>query len=241
MPLLIGGATTSRVHTAVKIAPHYSGPTVYVPDASRAVGVTTSLLSPEQRDALRGRGRRRLREDPRAARQEEGPAAHFARRRRVRMPSRPDWTRYTPPVPTFLGRCGRSATRSRPLVAATHRLGAVLPGVGACRSVPRDPRRSGRRRIGAHGLFAGGQAMLKRVVEGRWLTAHGVVGFWPANARRRRHRAVAGERAHRRARSYWHDLRQQNPRPPGQAEPTPRRFRRARPARAWPTTSARLR
>ena len=78
LPLLIGGATTSRVHTAVKIAPHYSGPTVYVPDASRAVGVTTSLLSAEQRAALCGRGRGRLRQG----------SASSMRRRRARSSSR---------------------------------------------------------------------------------------------------------------------------------------------------------
>ena len=79
-PLLIGGATTSRVHTAVKIAPNYGGVTVYVPDASRAVGVASNLLSDELQRALRRRGRGRLREDPRAARRQEGADARLARR-----------------------------------------------------------------------------------------------------------------------------------------------------------------
>ena len=80
-PLLIGGATTSRVHTAVKIAPNYAGVTVYVPDASRAVGVASNLLSDELQERVRRRGRRRLREDPRAARGQEGPGADSARGR----------------------------------------------------------------------------------------------------------------------------------------------------------------
>ena len=73
-PLLIGGATTSRVHTAVKIAPNYAGVTVYVPDASRAVGVASNLLSDELQDRLCRRGRRRLRQE----------SARSTRRRRAR-------------------------------------------------------------------------------------------------------------------------------------------------------------
>src|SRR4029450_5979579 len=97
-PLLIGGATTSRVHTAVKIAPNYNGITVYVPDASRAVGVASNLVS----------------DDLRAAYVEEIPAAHEKIRAQhagkkgptvipiatARANSfKPDWTRYAPPVP----------------------------------------------------------------------------------------------------------------------------------------------
>ena len=80
-PLLIGGATTSRVHTAVKIAPNYAGVTVYVPDASRAVGVASNLLSDDLQGSVRRRGRRRLREGPRAARGQEGAGADLARGR----------------------------------------------------------------------------------------------------------------------------------------------------------------
>jgi 5-methyltetrahydrofolate--homocysteine methyltransferase len=102
IPLLIGGATTSRVHTAVKIAPHYSGPVIYVPDASRAVGVCSNLLSDTLRDAyvqevaddyakaraiFEGRGEARLL-----------PIAE-AREQRHRI----DWARYTPPTPAWTG------------------------------------------------------------------------------------------------------------------------------------------
>jgi cobalamin-dependent methionine synthase I len=105
VPLLIGGATTSRAHTAIKIAPHYDQPVVYVPDASRAVGVVTALLSEGQSEALQGRGRRRLREDPRPARQQEGrhTGERWPRPRAQRLPHRlePD-----PPAATGLHQAG---------------------------------------------------------------------------------------------------------------------------------------
>ena len=143
-PLLIGGATTSRVHTAVKIAPNYGGLTVYVPDASRAVGVASNLLSDELKRRVRRGGRRRLREDPRAARGQEGPGADFARRRaRQRVQGRLGALRAAgadgarpPRIPQ------RRPRRARDV----HRLGAVLPGVGAVRPVSGDPRRPRRRR-----------------------------------------------------------------------------------------------
>ncbi|MGH8801389.1 MAG: B12-binding domain-containing protein, partial [Casimicrobiaceae bacterium] len=104
LPLLIGGATTSRVHTAVKIAPNYrSGPTVYVPDASRAVGVVTSLLSSEQRDRYVAevaedyatiRAQHAAKRGPKLITLAAARANAFA----------PEWSRYLPTVPTFLGR-----------------------------------------------------------------------------------------------------------------------------------------
>ena len=103
IPLLIGGATTSRVHTAVKIAPKYSGPVVYVPDASRSVGVCTSLLSPELRAAYVAENRAdydRIRTQHAA---KKGPAlVTLAAARANRPPT--DWAAYAPPVPTALGR-----------------------------------------------------------------------------------------------------------------------------------------
>ena len=147
-PLLIGGATTSRVHTAVKIAPHYDGP-----DRLRARRVARRRRHHQPGLAraarpLRGGDRRRLREDPRPARAEEGPGADRPRRgARERVPDR-----LVPP-------CARGADVPRPARAAqrrpvaagpVHRLGPVLPGLGAGRPVPGDPRRSGGRRGGAH-------------------------------------------------------------------------------------------
>src|SRR6185436_1037583 len=102
IPLLIGGATTSRVHTAVKIAPHYRHPVVHVLDASRAVGVAGQLKSPEMRDALAAKNREaqeRLRAEHRLKRDQPLLPVDAARRRRTLF----DWKAYAPPRPSFLG------------------------------------------------------------------------------------------------------------------------------------------
>jgi 5-methyltetrahydrofolate--homocysteine methyltransferase len=103
IPLLIGGATTSRVHTAVKIAPHYEGPVVYVPDASRAVGVCSDLLSDERaaqyRDELVA-DYARVREQH--ANRKQVPLVTLAAARANKTPL--DWAAYTPPAPKFIGR-----------------------------------------------------------------------------------------------------------------------------------------
>jgi 5-methyltetrahydrofolate--homocysteine methyltransferase len=102
IPLLIGGATTSRVHTAVKIAPHYDGPVVYVPDASRSVSVAQSLLGDEQRGELHRRAQRRLRQGaPQHANKKPRRCGRWPRPRQqdadrlVRLPAA---------VPAFIGR-----------------------------------------------------------------------------------------------------------------------------------------
>ena len=102
-PLLIGGATCSRVHTAVKIAPNYSGPVVYVPDASRAVGVCSDLLSEERAPQYIAELKAdydRVREQH--ANKKATPLVTLAEARANRTPL--DWTTYTPPAPKFLGR-----------------------------------------------------------------------------------------------------------------------------------------
>jgi len=211
MPLLIGGATTSRVHTAVKIAPHYRGPTVYVPDASRAVGVTTSLLSQDQRDTFV----REVAADYEKIREQharkKGPQLVALAEARANA-FRTDRARYVPPVPTFLG---RREFRNVDL-------GEIAPMIdwgpffqawelsGAYPAILQDDV------VGesARQLLDEGRAMLKRMVDERWLTANGVAGFWPANARdedivlwRDESRDVPA--------LVWYGLRQQNARPPG--------------------------
>jgi 5-methyltetrahydrofolate--homocysteine methyltransferase len=211
LPLLIGGATTSRVHTAVKIAPNYPGPTVYVPDASRAVGVTTSLLSPEQRDAYAAEvaaDYEKIRVQHAA---KKGPTLIALAAARANA-YRPDWTRYAPPAPTLLG--------LRPLRNVD--LALLAPFIdwgpffqtwelaGAYPAILDDPVVG----AAARTLHDEGRAMLKRIVEGRWLTAHGVAGFWPANA-------VGDDivlwasTARDTPALVWHNLRQQNARPEG--------------------------
>src|SRR5690606_15449632 len=102
MPLLIGGATTSRVHTAVKIAPNYEGPVIYVPDASRSVGVATSLVSDQAQEYLDGIAQEYEQVRTRHANRKATPLISLAEARAGKPAI--DWSSYTPPRPKFLGR-----------------------------------------------------------------------------------------------------------------------------------------
>jgi 5-methyltetrahydrofolate--homocysteine methyltransferase len=185
IPLLIGGATTSRVHTAVKIAPHYSGPVIYVPDASRSVPVAQSLLSPEQRDEFLEKlavEYERVRAQHASKKGPELIPLEQARANRTRI----DWLHggadggpYRPPKPKFTG---RREFRNFDLaeLAAFIDWGPFFQTWdlhGAYPALLDDPV------VGesARKVFADGQAMLRRIVEGRWLTANGVLAFLPAN------------------------------------------------------------
>jgi 5-methyltetrahydrofolate--homocysteine methyltransferase len=180
IPLLIGGATTSRTHTAVKIAPAYSGPVVHVHDASRAVGVAGSLVQPDRRDAfVAGIAAEyeeiRLERAGRRAR-EQRLTIDQARANRVPI----DWSAITPPRPTFLG----------PRTFAEYPLEELVPYVdwtpffatwelrGSYPAILDDPRLG----AAARDLHRDAVAMLERIVREKLLTANAVVGFWPANA-----------------------------------------------------------
>ncbi|TSE33888.1 Methionine synthase [Tepidimonas fonticaldi] len=177
VPLLIGGATTSRVHTAVKIAPNYSGPVVYVPDASRSVGVAQALLG-EQRDAYVAEVRADC-ERVRALHAAKKPVVLWplAKARANRTPVA--WDQWRPVRPGFLG---RRVFRQYDLgeiaryidwgpFFQTWDLAGPYPAILDDEVVGEQARK----------VFADAQAMLKRIVEGRWLTANAVVGFWPAS------------------------------------------------------------
>ncbi len=180
LPLLIGGATTSRVHTAVKIAPNYSGPTVHVLDASRAVGVASSLIS----DTLKGdfvagvaTEYQDIR-DKRAGSSKEDRLLPLAEARANAY--RADWTARRPEKPTFTGLKSFDGYDLAELTRyidwtpffRTWELAGNYP------RILQDPV------VGeaATQLFADAQAMLQRIVGERWLTARAVIGFWPANA-----------------------------------------------------------
>ncbi len=145
IPLLIGGATTSRVHTAVKIHPRYSArPTVYVNDASRAVGVVGALLSPQTRESY-------VETDPRRISQGRGRASRAANSTRARLPlaSGPR-QRDEDRLERLSRRRGRSFLGARVIevvrsrrARALHRLDAVLPDLGAEGPLSRDPRGRG--------------------------------------------------------------------------------------------------
>ncbi len=179
LPLLIGGATTSKAHTAVKIAPNYGGPVVYVADASRAVGVVSSLLSDTQREGYATSTRAeydRIREDY-LGRQEATDRYPIQEARA--LPAPVDWSDYQPPVPRVPG----ITTLDVPLTALMDRIDwtpffQTWELSGTYPKILQDPV------VGetARSLWADAQEMLHRLVEEQWLTARAVIGLWPANS-----------------------------------------------------------
>jgi 5-methyltetrahydrofolate--homocysteine methyltransferase len=178
IPLLIGGATTSRVHTAVKIAPNYEGPVVYVPDASRSVGVCADLLS-DQRAAKFIADLTSDYEKVRAlhAAKKPVPMVTLQQARANKTPI--DWSVYVPPRPKFIG---RRVFRNQDLseIAACIDWGPFFQTwdlAGKWPEILRDEV------VGAEAtrVLSDGKRMLQRLIEGRWLQAHGVIGLWPAN------------------------------------------------------------
>ena len=177
-PLLIGGATCSRVHTAVKIAPNFSGPVVYVPDASRAVGVCSDLLSEERAPQYIAELKAdydRVREQH--ANKKATPLVTLAEARANKTPL--DWATYTPPAPKFLGRREFRNQDLAELAACidwapffqTWDLAGKYPDILTDEVVGEQATR----------VLADGRRMLQRLIDGRWLQASGVMGFWPAN------------------------------------------------------------
>ncbi len=179
MPLLIGGATTSRAHTAVKIAHNYDGPVVYVPDASRSVSVAQSLLTPEQRDAYIAEiaaDYERIREQH--ANKKAVPMLTLAEARANKM--KLEFTgKFAPVKPKFIG---RRVFKNVDLATIaqyidwgpffqTWDLAGPYPAILKDEVVGEA----------ATKVFAEGQALLKKVIEGRWLQANGVIALLPAN------------------------------------------------------------
>ncbi|WP_411037196.1 methionine synthase [Shinella sp. BYT-45] len=179
IPLLIGGATTSRVHTAVKIHPRYSqGQAVYVTDASRAVGVVGSLLSPDQKpgyvETLKAEYRKVA--DAHARSEAEKQRLPIAKARENAF--RADWSAYEPRTPSFLGtrvfQDWDLAELARYIdwtpFFQTWELKGVYPKI-------LDDEKQG---PAARQLFADAQAMLEKIIAEKWFTPKAVVGFWPA-------------------------------------------------------------
>ena len=179
LPLLIGGATTSRAHTAVKIAPHYDGPVVHVLDASRAAGVVSALLSPEQKpaflDALRTENER-IRQSH-AARSDEKKqlTLEAARANRTTV----EWSKGAPPQPAFLGvrKVEPSLEELTPFIDwspffHTWELRGRYPAIFDDPQVGEQARE----------LFDDAQQLLAQIVAEKQFQARGVHAFWPANA-----------------------------------------------------------
>jgi 5-methyltetrahydrofolate--homocysteine methyltransferase len=205
-PLLIGGATTSRTHTAVKIEPGYTrGPTVYVTDASRAVGVVSGLLS----ETERGRNVEETRAEYVRIRETYGrgqarPRATLAEARKNKFAV--DWSAFEPTRPSFLGVRSFPAYDLRELAEHID----WTPFFASWQLVGRFPDILEDEIVGeaARSLYADARLMLEHIISEKWFEARGVVGFWPANAQGDDIVLWADEgRAEERAR--LHTLRQQ--------------------------------
>jgi 5-methyltetrahydrofolate--homocysteine methyltransferase len=180
MPLLIGGATTSPAHTAVKIEPNYEGPVIYVKDASRSVGVAQALVETATRENLvrKTREENRRRRDRHAGKDRLVPqlSLHDARKNKHRC----DWNAYRPPRPQFTG------TRVLPDVDLETLRDYVdwMPFFNAWEFHGKYPQILSDATVGAaaRSLFADASAMLDRVISEKWLQARAVFGFFPANS-----------------------------------------------------------
>ncbi len=209
IPLMIGGATTSRVHTAVKIAPHYDGPVVYVPDASRSVSVASNLLSDESAKSFI----ENLQKEYQRVREQHAnkKAAPLISLEQARANSEKlDWQAYQPIKPKFIGR----------RVFKNFDLNEIAKYIdwapffqtwdlaGKFPEILNDPI------VGesAQKVFADGKKMLERLIQGRWLQAHAVVGIYPANSHGDDIELYADE-SRKKHLLVWNNLRQQSDRP----------------------------
>jgi 5-methyltetrahydrofolate--homocysteine methyltransferase len=215
IPLLIGGATTSLAHTAVKIEPNYAHGVVYVKDASRAVGVCTQLLSPGLRDAFLAEVRADY------AQTRERHLAHKSDTVRVPLAEARvnkfavDWSAYRPPVPKAPGvhvLAGYDLARLVETIDWT-------PFFAAWELHGRYPKILDDAVVGseARKLFADAQAMLKSMIAENWVEARAVFGLFPANTVGDDDIEIYADEARDRPIATWHNLRQQMKKPQGRA------------------------
>ena len=210
VPLLIGGATTSKVHTAVKIAPAYSKSTIYVPDASRAVGVAGQLMSPGARDDYAANVRAdyvKMRE-AHARQSQTKKRQTIVNARTNRTPIA--WAGYVPEKPKFLG---LKVFENYDLAELTRTIDwtpffQTWELAGKYPAILKDPV------VGksAQGLYNDAQVMMQRLIGEAWLTAKAVVGFWPANRVGDDDIALYTDDSRSKVLTTIHTLRQQMPR-----------------------------
>ncbi|WP_255358184.1 methionine synthase [Pseudorhodoferax sp. Leaf274] len=205
IPLLIGGATTSRVHTAVKIAPHYEGPVVYVPDASRSVGVAQSLLSDQASAYIAELNADYDKVRHQHANKKQVPLWPLAKARANKTAI--DWAAYRPTAPKFIG---RRVFRNFDLAELaryidwgpffqTWDLAGPFPAILKDEVVGTEAQR----------VFSDGKRMLQRIIEGRWLTANGIVALYPAASVADDDIAFYTDETRNQTALTWHGLRQQ--------------------------------
>jgi 5-methyltetrahydrofolate--homocysteine methyltransferase len=205
IPLLIGGATCSRVHTAVKIAPNYEGPVVYVPDASRSVGVAQGLLGEQVSQFVADVKADYERVRQQHANKKQVPLWPLDKARANKTPI--DWAGYTPPAPKFIGRRVFKnfdlAELSRYIdwgpFFQTWDLAGPYPAILNDEVVGEQARK----------VFEDAQAMLKKLIEGRWLTASAVIGLYPANRQGDDDIALYADESRQQPVLVWRGLRQQ--------------------------------
>ena len=213
VPLLIGGATTSPAHTAVKIDPEYAGAVVYVKDASRAVGVCQSLVTPEQRVEYtrRLKAEHAEKREQHKGRKAKAPAFTLAAARANRF--RCDWSAYRPPVPRMAGVRRFEDVPLEELV----RYIDWMPFFNAWEFAGKFPDILTDPIVGeaASNLYADARRTLKQMIAGRWTRASAVIGFFPANSVDEDIEVYADE-PRATVVQRLHHLRQQKPKPEGQ-------------------------
>ncbi len=212
IPLLIGGATTSRVHTAVKIAPHYEGATVWVPDASRAVGVCSNLLS---RDLLAGYVQEIKEEYEKVRTQhknKKGTAKLLTLAEARANAYQTDWANYQPYQPELIG---VRTLNNYPLDKIVPYIDWT-PFFQAWELAGRYPAILQDEVVGetASQLFRDAQTMLKKIIEQKWLSANAVIGLFPANSVGDDIEIYTDQTRSKLAMTY-HCLRQQDQKPTG--------------------------
>ena len=207
IPLLIGGATTSRAHTAVKIAPHYDGPVVYVPDASRSVSVGQSLLTEETREQYMAEIKadyERIRVQHAGKKALPTVTLEQARANKAKLD-------FAPSKPKFIGRRVFKNVDLGTLARyidwgpffQTWDLAGPFPAILTDEVVGEA----------ATKVFEEGQAMLKKIIEGRWLTANGAIALLPANSVRDDDIEIYTDESRSQVAFTWHGLRQQGVKP----------------------------
>jgi 5-methyltetrahydrofolate--homocysteine methyltransferase len=205
MPLLIGGATCSRVHTAVKIAPHYSGPVVYVPDASRSVSVAQGLLSEQAANYIAELNLDYAKVREQHANKKQAPMWTLAQARANKATI--DWTQGVPAAPKFIG---RRVFKNYDLAEIaqyidwgpffqTWDLAGPYPAILQDEVVGEQARK----------VLADGQAMLQKIIDGRWVTANAVLGLYPANTVNDDDIALFTDASRSQVAMTWRGLRQQ--------------------------------
>jgi 5-methyltetrahydrofolate--homocysteine methyltransferase len=215
-PLLIGGATTSPAHTAVKIDPQYAGAVVYVKDASRSVGVCQQLITASSRDAyvatIKAENERRREQHRNKSAKAPQLSLSQARAKKFKI----DWTAYSPPAPAFLGTRTFDDYPLQELVPYID----WMPFFNAWEFAGKFPDILTDEVIGeaASALYADARRMLDKLVAEKWLKARAVVGFFPANSVADDDINIYADESRQSVQLRLHNLRQQKSKPQDQAQ-----------------------